>query len=140
MKRINWVLICVAICCVHAGAQEKLIRKAYAKLETYNAAAQVMRNELMRKPFRAEGNLRFELADFRSGDIKEILQKPYVGLVTMPTGDVISLTSGGHVLDGGAEEATFSADWERGQYASVFDPQWTVADAFHFEPEKYYDI
>ncbi len=141
MKRLNWVFIVVALCCAQSRAsQEKLIRETYTKLETYSTAAQVMQNELTRKPLRADANVRFELSDFRSGDVKEILQKPYVGLVTMPTGDVISLTSGGHVLDGGAEEATFGAEWDRGQYASVFDPQWTVADAFHFEPEKYYDI
>src|SRR6185369_6189448 len=129
MKRINWVFICVCVFCTSAVAQqEKLIRNTYTKLETYNAAAQAMQNELGRKPLRAASNLRFELGDFHSGDIKEILTSRYVGLVTMPTGDVISLTSGGHVQDGGAEEATFSAEWERGQYASVFDPQWTVAD------------
>ena len=142
MKRINWVFIYVLVffCTSAVAQQERVIRDTYAKLETYNAAAQAMRNELTRTPFRAAANLRFELGDFRSGDVKEILHKPYVGLVTMPAGDVISLTSGGHVQDGGAEEATFSAEWDRGQYASVFDPQWTVADAFHFEPEKYYDV
>jgi hypothetical protein len=144
MKRFNWFssfIISVFFCMGAAAAQqEKLIRDTYAKLETYNAAAQVMRNELTRTPFRPDAKLGFELGEFRSGDIKEILHTPYVGLVTLPTGDVISLTPGGHVLDGGAEEATFSAEWESGQYASVFDPQWTVADAFHFEPEKYYDI
>lgn len=142
MKRLNWILMCVAFCCVYANAaqQEKLIRETYAKLEAYNAAAQVVQNEFTRKPFRAEASLRFELGDFRSGDIKEILNKPYAGLITLPTGDIISLTHGSHVLDDGPEEATFGAAWERGQYASVFDPQWTIADAFHFEPEKYYDI
>ena len=142
MKRITWVFIyvCVFFCTSAVAQQERVIRDAYAKLETYNAAAQAMRNELARAPFRSAANLRFELGDFRSGDVREILHKPYVGLVTMPSGDVISLTSGGHVQDGGAEEATFGAEWERGQYASVFDPQWTVADAFHFEPEKYYDV
>lgn len=142
MKRINWVFIYVLVffCTSAVAQQERVIRDTYAKLETYNAAAQAMRNELTRTPFRSAANLRFELDNFRSGDVKEILHKPYVGLVTMPAGDVISLTSGGHVQDGGAEEATFSAEWDRGQYASVFDPQWTVADAFHFEPEKYYDV
>ncbi|HET8783251.1 MAG TPA: hypothetical protein VFM63_12585, partial [Pyrinomonadaceae bacterium] len=124
MKRINWVLICVAICCAHASAanQEKLIRETYAKLEAFNAAAQVLQNEFTRKPFKAEANLRFELGDFKSGDVKEILAQRYAGLITLPTGDVISLTRGTHALDGGPEEATFAAAWERGQYASVFDP------------------
>jgi hypothetical protein len=143
MKRINWVAICVALlCCVikTAAQSERVVREAYAKLETYNTAEQAMQNELTGKPVHADASLRFELADFRSGDVREILYKPYVGLITMPTGDVVSLTHGGHVIDSGPEEATFGAEWERGQYASVFDPQWTVADVFHFEPEKYYDI
>jgi hypothetical protein len=142
MKKINWVLICVAICCAHASAanQEKLIRDTYARLEGYNAAAQVLQNEFTRKRFKTEANLRFELADFRSGDVKEILARPYAALITLPTGDVISLTRGTHALDDGPEETTFAAAWERGQYASVFDPQWTVGDAFHFEPERYYDV
>jgi hypothetical protein len=142
MKKINWVLICIAICCASSNAeqQEKLIRETYAKLEAYNAAAQVLQNEFTRKPFRADANLRFEVGAFRSGDVKEILNQPYSGLITLPTGDIISLTRGSHALDDGPEEATFAAAWERGQYTSVFDPQWTIADAFHFEPEKYYDI
>ena len=142
MKRINWILIFVVFCCTNASAvqPEKLIRDTYARLESYNAAAQLMENEFTRKPFRADANLRFEFSDFRSGSIREILYQPYAGLITLPTGDIISLTRGTHVLDGGPEAATFGAAWERGQYASVFDPQWTIADAFHFEPEKYYDI
>ena len=142
MKKINWILMCVAICFTTSSAAqpEKLIRETYAKLEAYNAAAQVLENEFTRKPLRGEASLRFEFGEFRSGNIKEILNHPYAGLITLPTGDVISLTRGSHALDDGPEEATFAAAWERGRYASVFDPQWTVADAFHFEPEKYYDI
>src|SRR5262249_50403774 len=34
----------------------------------------------------------------------------------------------------------FDAAWEPGQYASVFDPAWTVADVFHFEAARYYNI
>ena len=123
-----------------AARQEKLVRETYRKLEIYNAAAQIFQNEQSRKPFRAEANLRFELSDFRSGDVSEILNKRYAELVTLPTGEVISLTRGGHSLDGGPQEATFGAAWENGQYAAVFDPLWTVADVFHFEAAKYYAI
>jgi hypothetical protein len=144
MKRMYWVLICLFFCAGLSVAQtkqrERIVRETYAKLAGYNAAAQVMQNEFARKPFVADDSLQFELSDFRSGDVKEILGKPYASLITLPAGDVISLTHGSHVLDGGPEEATFAAEWERGQYASVFDPQWTVADVFHFEPEKYYDV
>lgn len=144
MKRVYWVVICVFFC-VGAGLaqpkqRERLVRETYAKLASYNAAAHVMQNEFSRKAFVADASLRFELGDFRSGDVREILGKPYASLTTLPTGDIISLTHGSHVLDSGPEEATFAAAWEQGQYASVFDPQWTVADVFHFEPEKYYDV
>ena len=60
--------------------------------------------------------------------------------MTLPTGDVVSLTRGGHSLNGGPQEATFAAAWEPGQYASVFDPIWTCADVFHFEAARYYDV
>lgn len=142
MKRLNWIFMCIVFFCAVASAaqHEKLIRDTYTKLETYNAAAQVMQHEFTRKRIRPDASLRFELTDFHSGDLKEILNQPYARLITLPAGDIISLTRGSHVLDGGAEEATFAAAWERGRYASVFDPQWTIADAFHFEPEKYYDI
>ena len=150
MNRLNCLpcylfLICVIV--VPAAAQsrsavvqEKVIRETYRKLEIYNAAAQVFRNEVRKRPLRPEANLTFELADFRSGDIQEVVNKPYAELVTLPTGEVVSLTHGSHSLNQAAEEATFAANWERGQYASVFDPQWTVADVFHFEAARYYDI
>ena len=122
------------------AAPEKIVRETYRKLEIYNAAAQVFDNERTRRPFRSEASLKFELRDFRTGSVQEILHKPYAELVTMPTGDVVSLTRGGHSQDGGPQEATFGAAWEHGQYASVFDPGWTVADVFHFEAARYYDV
>lgn len=122
------------------ASQEKLVRDTYRKLENYNAAAQLFQNEQTRKPFRAEANLSVELSDFRSGDVREIVSQRYAELVTLPTGEIISLTRGGHSLDGGPQEATFAAAWEPGQYASVFDPMWTVADVFHFEAARYFDI
>jgi hypothetical protein len=120
--------------------QEKIVRETYRKLELYNAAAQVLENESSRRPFRSQANVKFELTDFRSGNVQEILNKPYAELVTLATGDVVSLTRGGHARDGGSQEATFDAAWEPGQYASVFDPGWTVSDVFHFEAARYYDI
>ena len=144
MKRTYWIVICVLLSGFAVMAQpkqqEKLIRETYAKLASYNAAAQVMQNDFAGKPVVDDASLRFELGDFRSGEVREVLGKPYASLITLPTGDIVSITRGSHVLDGGPEEATFAAAWTRGQYASVFDPQWTVADAFHFEPDKYYDV
>jgi hypothetical protein len=147
MKRIAIFLIFSAFFVDPAQAQsrldsglEKLVRETYRKLEDYNAAAQVYENEFRQKRFRLEANLKFELSDFRFGKVQEIINKPYAELVTLPTGDVISLTRAGYSDDGGPQEASFAAAWERGQYASVFDPQWTVADVFHFEAARYFDI
>ncbi|HSE18362.1 MAG TPA: hypothetical protein VLB46_15010 [Pyrinomonadaceae bacterium] len=123
-----------------SSGYEKIVRDTYRKLEIYNAAAQVFANELKHKSLRAEANLKFELSDFRVGNVQEIVHKPYVELVTLPTGDVISLIRGGHSEDGGPQEATYAAAWEPGRYASVFDPVWTVTDVFHFEAARYYDI
>src|SRR5829696_5921748 len=120
--------------------QERVVRETYRKLETYNAAAQVLQTEMTRKPILTDGNLSFELAAFRSGNVAEIINQRYAGLVTLPTGDVVSLTRGGHSLDGGPQEATFAAAWEHGRYAAVFDPVWTLTDVFHFEAARYYDI
>ncbi|HYK19982.1 MAG TPA: hypothetical protein VEV42_04565, partial [Pyrinomonadaceae bacterium] len=120
--------------------QERLVRETYRKLEAYNAAAQVFQSEHTKRPLRLDANLSFELSDFHAGDIREILNKRYAELVTLPTGEIVSLTRGGHSVNGGAEEATFAAAWEPGQYASVFDPTWTIGDVFQFEAARYYDI
>src|SRR6185295_16595919 len=121
-------------------AQEKTIREAYRKLEIYNAAAQIFQRDQSAHRSRIRGSLSFELTDFRSGNLPEIAGRRYAELVTLPTAEVVSLTHGSHSLDQGAEEATFAAAWERGQYASAFDPQWTVSDVLSFEPARYYDL
>jgi len=121
-------------------AQEKLVRETYRKLEIYNAAAQVFQKEQSGRAARSQPRLSFELADFRSGNVQEIAASRYAELVTLPSGEVVSLTHGSHSLDQGAEEATFAAAWERGQYASVYDPQWTISDVLNFEPARYFDI
>jgi len=123
-----------------SSRQEKIVRETYQKLETYNAAAQVFQNDYARKPLRSDASLKFILDEFRVGSIQDVLYTPYRDLVTLPTGDVVSLTRGGHAVNGGPQEATFDAAWEPGQYASVFDPAWTIADVFHFEAAKYYNV
>ena len=122
------------------AAQEKIVRETYRKLELYNAAAQIFDNEPFQRALRPEANLAFELTDFRSGDVPEIVGRRYAELVTLPTGEIVSLTPGSHSMDQGPEESMFVASWARGQYAPVFDPQWTVGDVFNFEPARYYDI
>lgn len=128
---------------IHANSvnqQEQTVRETYRKLETYNAAAQIFQKEGAKQSLPADANLSFELSGFRTGDVSEVLNQRYSEMVSVATGDVVTLTRGGHSMDGGPQEATFSASWEPGQYASVFDPMWTVADVFHFEAARYFDI
>ena len=145
MKRLlvfTSLLLCTLVGPVmgQQSSAEKLVRETYRKLENYNAAAQLFKNEFSRKQVRWAAGLSFDLSDFRVGKVDEILNQRYADLVTLPAGDVVTLTRGGHSFNGGAQEATFDADWEHGQYASVFDPDWTVADVFHFEAARFYDI
>lgn len=128
-----------AVAQVRARGQEKLIRDTYRKLEIYNAAARIFQAEHSNRQ-RREAGLSVELSDFRSGILLEIAARRYMDLVTLPTGEIVSLTHGSHSLDQDAEEATFDASWEAGQYASVFDPQWTISDVLNFEPARYYDV
>jgi hypothetical protein len=121
-------------------AQEQLIRETYRKLEIYNAAAQAFQQEQSGHGSRVQPRLSFALSDFRSGNVQEIAGQRYAELVTLPTGEVVSLIHGSHSIDEGAEEATFAAAWDHGQYAPVFDPQWTIGDVLEFEPARYYDI
>jgi hypothetical protein len=150
MKRTAYLtFISLFLCALFIGpvmgqarnaAAEKLVRDTYRKLETYHAAAQIYKNEFSKRAAHSNAGLSFELSDFRYGKVDEILNQRYADLVTLATGDVVSLTRGGHSVDGGPQEATFDAEWEHGQYASVFDPEWTVADVLHFEAAKYYDV
>src|SRR5918996_290455 len=82
--------------CAQDRSLEKVVRETYRKLENYNAAAQIFQKENTKKSLRSDENLSFELSDFRSGDVRDILYKRYAELVTLPTGDIISLTRGGH--------------------------------------------
>lgn len=145
LNRLTLFLICLIVLPISAqarsaGAQEKLIRETYRKLELYSAAAQVFLKEQSTRQPRSDAKLSFELADFRSGNVQEIVGRRYAELVTLPTGEIVSLTHGSHSENEGAEEAIFAATWEGGQYASVFDPQWTVSDVLNFEPARYFDI
>lgn len=137
---VTSLLLFVAPVLAQERSLEKVVRETYGKLENYSAAAQIFQNEYTKKSLRSDANLSFALSDFRSGDVGDIFYKRYADLVTLPAGDIVSLTRGGHSLDGGPQEATYAAAWEPGRYASVFDPMWTIADVFHFEPARYYDV
>ena len=55
-------------------------------------------------------------------------------------GDVIEVTRSVNTLNNGPEFVAYTAQWTKGEYASVYDRNWTIADLFGFEPGLYYDI
>src|SRR5215211_9450438 len=109
MNRLNRFTLYLFLICVSAvssvaqvhstTAQEKQIRDTYRKLEIYNAAAQIFQNEPLQRALRPEANLEFALSDFRTGHLQEIATRRYAELVTLPTGEIVSLTHGSHSLD-----------------------------------------
>jgi len=123
-----------------ADRAEALIREVYSKAVEFNRSNQYLDQDLKKNREIRKEDLEFKLTDFHSGSIQEILNKRYVDLLSLPTGDVISLSRTTHSTNKGAEEATFEAEWTKGSYASGFDPEWTISNALQFEPVKYADV
>jgi len=125
---------------IRTTPQEKLVKETYEKLVKYYEAAQAYKSGTATPSNTPAPTLSFQVTGFHTGPIEEILYQKYAELVTLPTGDVISLTHGGIRMDGEAEEATFDAEWVAGRYGSVFDPQWSISDVLHFEAARYHDV
>lgn len=123
-----------------AGPEEKVIRDTYEKLVTYNAADRVFRREVQGRSLEGDSGLNFELTDFHTGPLQEIMTKPFANLVTLPTGEIISVGHATYSANKGPQEATFTAAWTPGSYSSVYDPSWTMGDAINFQADKYVDV
>jgi len=120
--------------------QEKLIREVYEKLARMNRAA---RSGVTRKTdtvVRADEGLSFELSDFKVGPIKDIQSIRAADLVSAPTGDVINLARVANTINQQNETVSYKAEWGPGQYASIYEPEWTVANVMAFEADKNYDV
>src|SRR4030095_8891776 len=121
--------------------EEQLIRATYEKLTTLSRAARHLNQTAVPRETPSDNDvLRFELKNFRIGLIQEILSSLHSELITGPTGEVVMLTRATMRLDNQEEQVAYKGRWTNGQYASVYDPKWTVADLFGFEPEQYYDV
>ncbi|PYS72635.1 MAG: hypothetical protein DMF69_07095, partial [Acidobacteria bacterium] len=119
---------------------EALIREVYSKAVEFTRANQALNQDMKKNSKPRQEDLEFTLTNFHSGNIQEILNKRYVELLSLPTGDVISLSRTTHSINKGAEEVAFEAEWTKGSYASGFDPEWTISNALQFEPTKYANV
>ena len=118
--------------------QEQTVREVYSKLTALNRAS----NNLATTDASLDGSkvIKFELSNFHVGPIGEILSKPHNEFVTGFAGELIVIGRQVSVHNKGPEHVAFSAQWAEGQYASAYEPQWSVAQVFSFYPDEYYDI
>jgi hypothetical protein len=121
-----------------ATPQEEVVRAVYNKLTTLNRAA----NNLATTDESLDGTkvLKFELTNFHVGPIGEIISKPHNEFVTGFAGELINIVRQVSVHNKEPERVAFAAQWGEGQYASAYEPTWSVAQVFAFYPEVYYDI
>ncbi len=120
-------------------AEERIVRAAYEKLTALNKASLRNNNAANESPT-DDLFLRFELSNFRVGPIKEILSEKHSTLITGVAGEIIALSRSVTKLNDGEEHLAYKARWTPGQYASIYDPSWTMAERLGFQPSLYYDI
>lgn len=117
--------------------EEQTVRALYEKVTTLNRASLIAR-------FNAEPTedqvLRFELSNFKVGPIANILAKRADDVTTGRTGPFVELTRQIAQLNGGPEHVGYSATWTNGEYASIYEPEWTMNDVLNFQADKNADL
>lgn len=123
--------------------EEKIVRMAYRKMNILDSVERFVKAKRNGQPPGLEvarRSLRFDLKDFRVGQIQEIRDVIYRDLVTPPTGEIIQISIANTTQNN--EEAKISLDskWRTGQYSSGFDPQWTVENILQLEAVRFNDV
>ena len=121
--------------------EERLVRATYQKLTTLSGTSRLLHPDKATKAVQNNDDvLRFELGNFRVGPIQEIMSALHSKVKTGASGDIIILSRAVTQLNKEEEHVAYDAEWTSGQYASVYDPRWTVADVLGFDPERYYNV
>src|SRR5689334_13907699 len=119
--------------------EEMVVRAAYDKLTRLNRAAQTSRRRLG-APLDEKSVIKFQLFNFRVGPIKEIALTRAEELVSLPTGEIVALTRTEETENENNPTVSYKAEWTAGQYAAIFEPQWTIADLMSLESHKDFDV
>jgi hypothetical protein len=119
---------------------ETVVRQAYAKLARYNKAARLQEMAGGSETLAETVALQFQLSDFRTGPISEILPLAQSDLLTFPTGEIITGITNSFRQSGGDEQVTYDATWRPGQYAAGNDPRWTIGQVLALTPDRYDDL
>ncbi len=120
--------------------EEKVVRGVYEKLTMLSKAAPSSDGGRPDVDSSDDKFLKFELSNFRIGPIGEIMGALHSEIITGATGEIIMLTQSVTQLNKGQEHVSYKAEWSHGQYASMYDPHWTMADLLGAEPNRYYDV
>jgi hypothetical protein len=120
--------------------QERMVRSMYAKVALYSHAARVDELQGAEDPLGDRGGLRFELRNFRSGRVEEILETRARDLVSLPEAEILDGMISGGAGEDGREEAALLVEWQKAEDGSTaLGRDFTVADLFALEPERYFD-
>jgi hypothetical protein len=120
--------------------EEKMVRAAYEKLTLLSKAALLLEGRIKDESAAEPQFLKFELGNFRVGAIQEILNSRHSEIITGASGDTIDLIHSVTQLNKEEEHVAYEARWTTGQYASIYDPQWTIGDLLGYEAGKFYDV
>jgi len=74
------------------------------------------------------------------GPIQEILDALHSEIKTGASGETIDIGRTVTRLNREEERVAYKAEWSTAQYASVYDPHWTMRELLGFEPELYHDV
>ena len=120
--------------------EEKIVRAAYEKLTLLNKAALLLGDSVGQDSDGEPQFLQFELGNFQVGPIQDILSSRHSEIITGASGDTIDLVQTVTQLNKEEEHVAYQARWTTGQYASIYDPHWTIRDLLGFEAGKFYDV
>lgn len=120
--------------------EEAVVRATYQKLSDLSRALRLYQRQSVNEQIAEEGILKFEISNFRLGEIHEITDQPHTDLITKAAGDVISISRTSVRPQEGEPMVGYQAKWTTFQYGSIYDPQWTIGDLMSYEAGLYADV
>lgn len=127
----------------NVSLEERIVRMAYRKMNILDTVERFVKAKRSEQPTGLEltqRSLKFNLRDFRVGEIQEIQNAIYRDLVTAPTGEIIQVSTANSTQNGGETKVSLDSKWRTGQYSSGFDPQWTVGNILQLEAVRFNDV
>lgn len=123
--------------------EASLLKLAYGKLILYVKAGHGFTAAREKGTYSSEDELRFELQNMHTGPIEEVLDKPYGGLVTKPTGHVVRIMPHFRSFDAGPNHVLYDVSWVRSDYKRTMLEDWeksTVRDVLGLKGAQTADV